>query len=364
MAFPTGWNYQCAITIPHGLVTASLSNIPWILQAAAMPTGATGLWANCNSDGSDIRFTSDSAGTIPLHMELQNWNIATPTATFYINIPSVNASTDTTIYVWYGNSGATAPAASDATWGSQGVWDSNYVGVWHMDEAAGANLLDSTANGYTLPQVGSPGAAAGMVGGARTVDGLTQYFFNNSTFPSLDVESLSIEMWLYPTAVGIGNTYYTAREILILGDSSCALVLGYYNNQLIDLNGSIVEDAVTGSAATLSAWSQLGVTKSASGNIMYLNGSLSGTGAAYAGTTGGGMSLAANDLQPVCAYSTYSFAGSMDEVRISNSVRSADWIKTGYNNQNNLSTSATPGAPIPVGVVNTNQAFMPLLKAH
>jgi hypothetical protein len=40
-----------------------------------------------------------------------------------------------------------------------------------------------------------------------------------------------------------------------------------------------------------------------------------------------------------------SFGGKMDEVRISNIVRSADWIATGYNNQSSPGTFVTVGSP-------------------
>ena len=45
-------------------------------------------------------------------------------------IPTLSYNGDTTIYMYYGN-----PSVYEATERPAGVWDSNYVGVWHLHES-------------------------------------------------------------------------------------------------------------------------------------------------------------------------------------------------------------------------------------
>src|SRR5208283_1458057 len=84
---------------------------------------------------------------------------------------------------------------------SQGVWDSNFVGVYHCQEASG-NLLDSTAYGNTLSQSGGVGTASGApTGSARTFNGSDQ--FANVASPNL--ATCTLESWINFAAVGSYN---------------------------------------------------------------------------------------------------------------------------------------------------------------
>jgi hypothetical protein len=64
----------------------------------------------------------------------------------WVRIPVLDFDNNTTIYMYYGNTAVTA-----ATENPTGVWDSSYVGVWHLkEEQAGTGTADvykdSTAN--------------------------------------------------------------------------------------------------------------------------------------------------------------------------------------------------------------------------
>lgn len=341
--FPVGWGYKCAITLPHTLVTATQTNIPWILQAAAMPAGASGLWANCNSDGGDIRFTSDSAGTIPLHMELLNWVLATPAATFYIKIPSLSSVSDTTIYIWYKNSAATTPSASDATWGSQGVWDSNFAGVYHCQEASG-NLLDSTSYGNTMTANGAQGTTIGRYDKARTFDGSSTYF--NVTSPDLSQDT--IELWY--NATGSGYNFMVNNGIASGAFGNCQVCLyGGVNGIVVtydwrNTTGYYEWYTSSTSGTHHTAWSDTGVV----GGML---GFIDGIGAITSTGDGGGTKCnfaSVGALQVGEWLGGLYFKGWMQEIRISTIARSTSWITTSFNNQTNVSVCGTPGTPVPI----------------
>jgi hypothetical protein len=82
-----------------------------------------------------------------------------------VRIPSLFAGdTNTTIYMYYNRS------VSDDLQDPQGVWDSNYRGVWHMNETsitdATGEVLDSTT--YSNDGTGQPGPAPNFPSGGAT----------------------------------------------------------------------------------------------------------------------------------------------------------------------------------------------------
>ena len=64
---------------------------------------------------------------------LKNMMRSTGELIAWVRIPSLNtnvAASDTVIYIYYGNSDV-----ASSTQNVSAVWDSNYVGVWHLDES-------------------------------------------------------------------------------------------------------------------------------------------------------------------------------------------------------------------------------------
>ncbi len=80
-----------------------------------------------NSNGYDIIFTSDIDGNNVLPFELENYVPTTGEAEFWINIPTLSHSTDTTIYMFYGKSGVSSFQGN-----TTGTWNSDYKGVYHL----------------------------------------------------------------------------------------------------------------------------------------------------------------------------------------------------------------------------------------
>jgi biopolymer transport protein ExbB len=120
------WSYRTQITFNHDQVassTAALNTDFPVLISATMTalkfTGAAGGGGHvASSTGGDIIFT-DSDGTSLLNYEIESYASSTGTIVAWVKIPSLATSTDTSIYMYYGNAVATAPVASVAT----GVWD-------------------------------------------------------------------------------------------------------------------------------------------------------------------------------------------------------------------------------------------------
>lgn len=105
MTWLTGWNYRKPIVISNS--GSSLSNYQVLVTINASSLVSAGKML---SNGDDIRFT-DSGGSSLIYYWIESGTISS-TTNIWVNVPSIAASpTTTTIYMYYGNSSATA--ASD-----------------------------------------------------------------------------------------------------------------------------------------------------------------------------------------------------------------------------------------------------------
>jgi len=135
-------------------VPANLTDFPVLLTEATLPTemlDADGTYPALNGGG-DIRFSSDSGGSTRLSCEIVDFttdnNPANGKGEIWVKVPTVSSSSNTSIWVWYDSSAASQPHP-DSTYGSKSVWDSNYKGVWHLNESGNGTadeFADATSN--------------------------------------------------------------------------------------------------------------------------------------------------------------------------------------------------------------------------
>lgn len=156
-------------------ITMNASLIDEVFQVLPIPGSKFNkhFFLNAQPDGDDIRFTTDDE-TTELAGHILSHDPATGTGCYFVDVSSISSiSVDVDIWVYYGNSGASALAAN-ATYGADAVWDS-YVGAYFP----GVSLLDYTnqASGRALTAVGAPGTATGSLEGvlAATYNGSSSY---------------------------------------------------------------------------------------------------------------------------------------------------------------------------------------------
>lgn len=141
MAFPAGWTRRAPIVI--AAVSEALSSFPVHLDAACFPAEAldSASGNKALTDGADLRFSSDAAGTTELPFEVVRWvqDASAPNrrATVHVKVAALSTGATTTIYVWYGNASATMPAVTDAN-GRNAVW-SSYAHVLHLGSTSAAS---------------------------------------------------------------------------------------------------------------------------------------------------------------------------------------------------------------------------------
>lgn len=104
--WPDGCLYRRAITIDHTKVpNTDQANFPVLISATYSYLATTANGGNVtNTNGYDILFTSDADGLNPIPFERETYNPSTGAINYWVQVPTVSHTTDTVIYMFYGNS--------------------------------------------------------------------------------------------------------------------------------------------------------------------------------------------------------------------------------------------------------------------
>ena len=178
-SWPNGYGYRRAITIAHTQVpNTDQLNFPVLISGtyAYLANTANGGCVT-NANGYDIVFTSDASGNTPLPYERESYSASSGTVDLWVQVPVVSHTSDTVIYMFYGNSSVT----SDQT-NHSGTWDSNFKAVWHLANGTTLSGADSSANGVNGINSGMA-ATAGLIDGAAAGDGGAGHQINTGTNP-------------------------------------------------------------------------------------------------------------------------------------------------------------------------------------
>ncbi|MDO5981446.1 fibronectin type III domain-containing protein [Flavivirga spongiicola] len=154
------WNRKQAITINSNQIggATNLTDFPFLVTLDHLNGEIVDGGSNSAlNGGGDLRFSSDAAGSNRLAIEVVEF-ITDATSSnrkcqVWVKIPSLSATADTTIYVWYNKTGETQPAATD-TYGSQAVW-TNYNFVSHdcITDSSGNKVINQTVAADTADSV-------------------------------------------------------------------------------------------------------------------------------------------------------------------------------------------------------------------
>lgn len=323
----SGYGHSAPGTVAK--VTAALANFPVVVSGSwsILATEANGGWVKSNS-GFDICF-SDPGNTTSYAMQILSYN-ATGILNFRVKLPSLSATATTAFTVWAGKSGVTTDPSSNA------VWDSNFQDVYPLQESASpyldvtSHVNKSTAGTYPVRQSG------GALGSADFSQSFTaaskQYiqFPNNITSGSLATYSA----WVKPSTAGTNMVIYDNRGnggllgYVMFIDPSYHLE-GYANNTVTPAATTNLHDG---------NWHHVATTLNTNTVTIYVDGvsQATSTSGSFAGFGTGNAFIGQIS-------SSFYFNGQIEEVRVSNSVRSAAWIAAEASNM------SSPGAFVVIG---------------
>ena len=276
-----------------------------------------------NANGYDIVFTSDIVGTTLLNWEVESYDSTNGILVAWVKLPTVSHTVNTVFYMFYGNS-----SISTFQGGATGTaWDANYLGIYHLS-GAGPSVLSSTGSNNGTNQ-GVTATAGQIDGGGGFVAASSQYVDCGT---GMNPTAITYGCWVNPNASGATNYKIMARDNV--GNTVyCTLELtsGKVFAWIKTVSGTPSDSP--GGTHTLSngTWYHVMVTyNSTAGLVVYVNGAVDGTAAATGAINTTAVTFA---IGRAGAGSSAYFNGSLDEVRISQIARSANWILTEYNNQ-------------------------------
>jgi hypothetical protein len=279
-------------------------------------------FSQAKPNGEDIRFSAQGQ---PLAYQIDEWDAARGTASLWVRIPRILGNARQEIRMHWGKADAVSESSGSAVFNES----NGYLSVWHMgtpirDEVG---TLASVDKG-TTPAVGRIGPARHLAGGQGIFGGerITNYPTGASTHTS--------EAWFRPdkpngTVLGWGNEQAQGKVVMQFRSPPHVGMDCYFSDA----------NVASKSRLPMAEWIHAVHTYQNGEARLYLNGVLEG----ISKNQGGPLNLKTPARLWLGGwYHNYSFAGDLDEVRISKVVRSADWVRLEFENQNPLQTLVGP----------------------
>lgn len=221
--FDANWQLRKEITINSSRVSSDLTEFPMLVSITDAELGAS-----AQPNGDDILFTL-SDGITKLSHEIESWNDRPNKLEAWVKVPKLSSSSDTKIFMYYGNQEALNQEDVEKT------WNINYKAVYHLND----NFLDSTRNNFDLTNTGSTNTK-GIIGDGLNFDGVNDSLFV-SGFPfsseftisgwvnTRDISGNSYRTWLSKGGINEDDTNFSAYMRHRPSDD-CTLLASSYDN--------------------------------------------------------------------------------------------------------------------------------------
>ena len=350
---------------------STLENFPVLVRISE--SGIPGfLYSDLTSSkGNDIAFFDAAGNHLASEIQTNSWKAVDNESQAWVLLPQM--TNGTSFFMCYNTSESGVYVTNANPW-------TEYVGVWHLDEAGGKSkpVYDSTTNGLDgiTSAKGSPAVyASGKVGKARRIAtdtsnnpgydcGITVAITNDAVKKAV-VDGLTPEFtasfWYLPAAAKANYEYLLSRKSAD-GYNAWGLQFGMTNttsvspwNQIRVWGGNSGNYAV-GTGATYGTGDQYGMVIPESNTTtwrkmdcvwtsdkkysLYVDGVLVAAGALSGNknAANGSLNLSiGGTLAPASGKGGRGFNGYMDEVRVRVGTRSADWIKADFDTVNDSS---------------------------
>lgn len=349
------WGYRQELSINHSLIDTSLTNFPVLVTLDAGNFD----FSHANTTGEDVRFVLLDGRTV-LNYERERHDQGSELAEYWVNVTSVSSSANTTFYLYYGNT-----AASDSE-NITGVWDANYKGVWHMTDATTSTVLDSTSNNNdgTKESANDPQEVSGQIYKGQDNEASDDDYILIGDKSSLEFtaeDGFTLEAWakcestdadrpilVKHNDVTDQNEYwwgvYAGTFGIIISNDGATWWGGSHAHTWGRTSGSISSGVWTYIVTTWDGanWRnyQDGIPADPNPSDAWSGGIFQGSAALYIGTR---------------EQFGVRFDGIEDEVRASNTVREAAYIKANYHTQtDNLLTYGSEEEVLEVSSAPTN----------
>ncbi|KKP92726.1 MAG: hypothetical protein UR96_C0006G0002 [candidate division WS6 bacterium GW2011_GWC1_36_11] len=215
--------------------------------------------------------------------------------------------------------------------------DINTVGLWHIDEisGSGAYIKDVSGSGNNGTPTGTTYTSSGKLGGARSFNGSSDYINAGSNTALGPTTAITVSAWIKTTTTSVGHIVerhdeasYNRKGYLLLFNSDGTVCWS------AGLDGTPTAYPVVCSSVKVNDDKFHHVAGVFSSNLLaiYVDGVLSGTSTSAPATIASpskSLVIGRRDPQSGFGPDRY-FNGTIDEVRIDNTARTADQIRQAY----------------------------------
>jgi hypothetical protein len=268
--------------------------------------------------GYDLRF-SNSTETVELDYEIESWDTS---GRSYVWVKVPEFTSNTVIHAYWGNPGA---AEQPVCCTNGAVWSSSYCAVWHL----APGLKDATSNRVDALANSTAADAEGPAGHGCETGTNKQINVRSST--AINVTSNFTYAFWARTDFADSKQMYIYRWNY--GGFNYDIICGYVTNaiEFFQSNGVVGTDPRPSSKIAMpdSGWHHYAYTYDGTTFSKYCDGvSVGSTDITFSLQTGTPSSVILGN-----SGAHNEFFGKLDEFRIANQARSADWIYAAYLNQ-------------------------------
>lgn len=343
--FPfSGWHYSMTVGLNTTSAGADVQGDVYNFPILVRLRDSNFIFSQAGITGEDIRFAKPDS--TPLPFEIERWNPAAGLAEVWVKIDTVHGDNNTqSIIMYWGNQGAASASNSAAVFDTA----AGFHGVWHLGEAGNTTAFDATANSYDGTPTGMSAASAvsGIIGTAQDFNGASSYITMantaNSTLSFPEDGSYSLSLWVYADTIdtlwhviaGKGHEQYYLKFKCFGNNRATWEFVEFQDQQGWDYS----EDS-TPPAPGVKQWVNIIGVREGAQQRLYINGTLVSSAIGlmagnYTRNTGDDFMIGRYARLVTIPYyeGRCYFDGSVDEVRVSSVVPSADWIKLCYMNQ-------------------------------
>ena len=322
-----GSPHETTLTINADKVAGNLSDFAVYVDLADM---GDGFWGNLTTGSGTTDIIVKNAGDAVLSREIVWLDEDNRQGEMHFKADSLSGSSDTTFTISVGGTVLTNNQNTN-------TWSNGYVGVWHLGENGG-NHDDSTSTGKDGTRQGNTYEANGKLGATQSFDGNNDYIEIGSLGIGGDA-LLTVSAWVNLADLPSGGQHAT-----VWGNYDSSTNRSLLNVSTDDQKptafakaggNTVIDDVKSGQAMAADTWQYVAVSLNATAGTAEVG--LDGVIA-----SGDYLSAITADSHVIGAMDTnHYFDGLIDEFRISNVARSAEWIETEYNNQGSPGTFYT-----------------------
>jgi hypothetical protein len=329
------WRFRLPLVIDKTKISATANTI--LKNFPVMVNFSSSALLNAKADGSDIFFVLDSGGGgyTKLNHEIE-W-FANGSILAWVNVTKMSSSTNTKLWMYFGNSDA------EDQQNKYGTWNSGYLAVYHCNGANNyLNFTDSTANKKNATAQESTPLFQQRTSGYNL--GYSVYF--DGTDDSIIVpqmftthQEFAVQAWVNLSDV-VNNRYFFSQFDATNGQI-CGATTSAPSPSFVSYKNSS-ENTVPIKIGALE-WCMAAWSNTKSGNRGY--GRVNSTRTATATTGMYWPSVSVNISDRMATSGTRrAWKGYLDEIRISGVFRNDTWLDTDYNSTRSPSTFMSRGA--------------------